>query len=77
MGFDGLHIQATANTDFYNREPAVASLLNSITIDVLDVSNATFAAEVFGVESVAATWMLNNQATVERWLADARLAAAN
>ena len=83
LGFPPSDIRSVANTETLDEEPAVATLLESFTLPLSDISaqNALMfrgedAAE--DIERHAEAWIADNRATVDQWLAaavDAHVAA--
>ncbi len=76
LGWIAADIQATANTDWLEANPAAAKLLELFQMDVVEVSLLNVEMDAgTPVEDLAAQWIEQNRATVDGWLAEARAAA--
>jgi len=76
MGFPPNDIRAVANSDLLDEQPAIASLLEQLTIPLTDISaqNALmFRGEDSApdIERHAAEWLSDNRDTAEAWVATA------
>ena len=75
MGWVAADIQATANTEWLEANPAAAKLLELFQMDVVEVS--LLNVEMDGgadVEALAEQWIADNRETVDGWLEEARAA---
>ncbi|MEL6983638.1 MAG: glycine betaine ABC transporter substrate-binding protein [Actinomycetota bacterium] len=76
LGWVAADIQATANTEFLDANPAAAKLLELFEMDVLEVSLLNVEmSDGTDVGELAARWIEENRETVDGWLAEARAAA--
>lgn len=76
MGYVSGDIRIVANQEFLDENPAAASLLSDITLDLTWINEATVEfGEGGDVEEIAAEWIESNRDTVDAWLNAARAAA--
>ena len=76
LGWVAADIQATANTEWLDANPAAKALIELFQMDVIDVSLMNVEmGDGTDVEELAATWIEDNRALVDEWLAAARAAA--
>ena len=76
LGWVAADIQATANTEWLDANPAAKALIELFQMDVIDVSLMNVEmGDGTDVEELAATWIEDNRALVDEWLATARAAA--
>ena len=76
LGWVAADIQATANTEWLEANPAAKALIELFQMDVIDVSLMNVEmGDGTDVEELAATWIEDNRALVDEWLATARAAA--
>ena len=78
LGWDAADIRVTANSDFVAANPAAARLFELVTISPVDVAlqNVRMAGgenTEDDIKNHAAEWISNNRATVDEWLAVARV----
>ncbi len=76
MGFPPNDIQAVANRELLDREPAIAALLEALTVPLADISaqNALmFRGEdsALDISEHATAWIRDNRESVDGWIADA------
>lgn len=80
MGFAAADIQAVANDDFLEANPAAERLFELVEIDLLDISGMTLRF-IEGEDSdedvtaMAEEWIAENRDAVDGWLEEARSAA--
>ena len=80
MGFVASDIQTVANNAFLEANPAAASILANVRLDVATVSEMVVRMSEGedsddDVAALAAEWIEANRAQVDAWLAEARAAA--
>jgi glycine betaine/proline transport system substrate-binding protein len=76
VGWVAADIQATANAEWLEANPAAKALLEQFAMSVIDVSLMNVdMGEGADVEELAATWIEENRATVDAWI-EAAIAAA-
>jgi glycine betaine/proline transport system substrate-binding protein len=76
LGWVAADIQATANTEWLEANPAAAKLLELFTMDVVEVSLLNVEMDDgASVTDLAVRWIEENRDTVDGWLAEARAAA--
>ena len=80
MGFVASDIQTVANNAFLEANPAAASILANVRLDVATVSEMVVRMSEGedsddDVAAMAAEWIEPNRAQVDAWLAEARAAA--
>jgi glycine betaine/proline transport system substrate-binding protein len=76
LGWIAADIQATANTEWLEANPAAEVLLDQFQMDVLDVSLLNVEmSDGSDVAELAARWIDENRDLVDGWLAAARAAA--
>ena len=76
VGWVAADIQATANAEWLEANPAAKALLEQFAMSVIDVSLMNVdMGEGADVEELAATWIEENRATVDAWI-EAAMAAA-
>ncbi len=76
LGWVAADIQATANSEWLDANPAAKALIELFQMDVIDVSLMNVEmGDGADVETLAATWIEDNRALVDEWLATARAAA--
>lgn len=76
LGWIAADIQATANTEWLEANPAAASLLEQFQMDVLDVSLMNVEmSDGADVQALAEQWIADNRDLVDGWLETARAAA--
>jgi glycine betaine/proline transport system substrate-binding protein len=76
LGWIAADIQATANSDWLDANPAAKALLEQFQMDVVEVSLMNVdMGEGADVEQLAASWIEENRDTVDGWLASAIAAA--
>ncbi|MDJ0769092.1 MAG: glycine betaine/L-proline ABC transporter substrate-binding protein ProX [Ilumatobacter sp.] len=76
LGWVAADIQATANSEFLDANPAVRQFLEDFQMSVLQVSLMNVEmGDGTDVEQLAATWIEDNRATVDGWIASAVAAA--
>jgi glycine betaine/proline transport system substrate-binding protein len=80
MGFVANNIDAVANKDFVDKNPAAKKLFEEITIPLNDISQMT--NEINGgkdtakdIKAMAQAWIQAHQSEVDQWLSAARQAA--
>lgn len=81
IGWPPNDIRAVANSDFLRDHPAVRRLLEQVQIPLEDIASQNalmFAGEdrPVDIQRHAREWMMQHQAQVDQWLAEARDAAA-
>ena len=82
MGFVASDIQSVANNDFLEANPAAASILENVVLDVTTVSEmvvrmAEGEDSDRAVAALAAEWVEANREQVDAWLEQAREAASS
>lgn len=76
LGWVAADIQATANTEWLEANPAAKALLEQFQMNVIDVSLMNVEmGDGADVEQLAADWIAENRALVDGWLEAARAAA--
>ncbi|WP_052699904.1 glycine betaine/L-proline ABC transporter substrate-binding protein ProX [Martelella endophytica] len=77
MGFPPNDIRPVARKDLLEDNPAIASILNEVSIPLDDIfaQNAAMIDGDDDIEAQATAWIENNQDAVDGWLEDARAAA--
>ena len=76
LGWVAADIQATANTDWLEANPAAEALLEQFQMNVIDVSLMNVEmGDGADVEQLAADWISENRDLVDAWLDAARAAA--
>jgi len=76
LGWIAADIQATANNEWLEANPAAGKLLELFQMNVVEVSLLNVEMDAgAAVEDLAARWIEENRATVDGWLAEARAAA--
>ena len=80
LGWIAADIQVTANSEWLAANPAAASLLEQVKLSVIDVSLANVQQDggcdtTACIQGLADTWIADNQATVDEWIATAIAAA--
>ena len=78
LGWDAADITVTANNDFLAANPAAARLFELFTINPVDVALQNVRMQggedtEGDIKSHATEWIANNRATVDEWLAIARV----
>jgi glycine betaine/proline transport system substrate-binding protein len=79
MGFAANDIQAVANVDFLEANPAAARLMERVEIDLVDISGMTLRYiegedSAAAVQAMAMEWVEANRDAVDGWLTEARAA---
>ena len=76
LGWIAADIQATANNEWLDANPAAAALLEQFQMDVLEVSLLNVEmADGADVADLASAWIEQNRDLVDGWLEVARAAA--
>lgn len=76
MGFISGDIRIVANGAFLDNNPAAASLLGNIELDLMWINESTVEfGEGRDIDEIAAEWISANQSVVDTWLNAARAAA--
>ncbi len=76
LGWVAADIQATANSEFLEANPAAAKLIEVFEMDVLEVSLLNVEmSDGADVADLAARWIEENREKVDGWLEEARAAA--
>ncbi|WP_404406428.1 glycine betaine/L-proline ABC transporter substrate-binding protein ProX [Pelagibacterium halotolerans] len=78
LGFPANDIVPVANSEFIDNNPAVETLLQTVSIPLGDIfaQNAAMNAGDDDIEAQASAWIEENRGTVDGWLEEARAAAA-
>ena len=76
MGFAANDIQNVANNDFLEANPAAATILELVEIDLVDISEMTLRINDgedsdAAVQAMAAEWIEENRGLVDEWIAAA------
>ncbi|NMA97125.1 MAG: glycine betaine/L-proline ABC transporter substrate-binding protein ProX [Phyllobacteriaceae bacterium] len=76
LGFPANSIDAVANSDFLEKNPAVRALLENVEIPITDVyaQNAKMNAGDDDIEAHATAWIAENRELVDGWLEAAKAA---